>query len=182
MVIDAQRISVDAFDKLVFLPENADKLLEYIGSEVVVKVVSNNRPSRVAMLIGSYMTIYAQQNDLGRTTGSDGGYRVNGERYIPDAAFISKTRQPDPNADAYNPLAPDLAIEVLSPSDDMKHVRIKLTNYLLAGTVVWLVDPEQGHIEVYEPGQKPRVLTAADTLEGGTVLPGFSLPLKGVFT
>ncbi|MEJ5197516.1 MAG: SdrD B-like domain-containing protein, partial [Anaerolineae bacterium] len=48
-------------------------------------------------------------------TGADGGYRVGDERYIPDVAFVSQSRQPAPSRDAYNAIAPDLAVEVLSP-------------------------------------------------------------------
>lgn len=106
---------------------------------------------------------------------------VSGERYIPDAAFISKTRQPTPSHDAYNPLAPDLAVEVVSPTDDPAAMRIKVVNYLRAGTTAWVVDPYKKHVEVYAPGQPVRIMGINDILDGGTLLPGFMLTVKDIF-
>ncbi|MGQ9889985.1 MAG: Uma2 family endonuclease [Aggregatilineales bacterium] len=88
-------------------------------------------------------------------TGADGGYVVGGERYIPDVAFISFTRQPEPSHAAYNPQPPDLAVEVLSPPDKAAVLRIKIVNYLRAGTAVWLVDPAQKTVEIYTPDAAP---------------------------
>lgn len=180
MVTGVKRIGVADFDELVLSPENEDKLLEYIDHEVV-EVVSNNRSSRIGARILSYITLYVEEHDLGFTTGADGGYRVNGERYIPDCAYISKGRQPEPSEEAYNPLAPDLAVEVLSPNDKSGKVRIKVANYMLAGTQLWLFDPEASQVEVYIPGEKPYTLAATDTLVGGNVLPDFKLALKAIF-
>ncbi len=104
-----------------------------------------------------------------------------GEHYIPDAAFISAVRQPEPSHEVYNPLAPYLAVEVLSPTNDQSNMRIKIVNYLRAGIVVWLVDPELRHLEVYVPGADPLVVTEAGTVDSGAVLPGFTLAVKEVF-
>jgi Uma2 family endonuclease len=117
---------------------------------------------------------------MGRVTGADGGYVVSGERYIPDVAFISKEKQPEPSHEAYNTTPPDLAVEVLSPSNDPGDIRIKLFNYLRAGTVVWLVDPDKKEVEVYASGQAKK-LGLDSILDGGDVLPGFTLPVKEIF-
>jgi Uma2 family endonuclease len=175
-----QSLSLDEFERIALLPENAARRLEYIAGRMV-ELVSNHESSRLGMYIGGRMSVVAEDNDLGFVTGADGGYRVNGERYIPDAAFISKTRQPVPSKLSYNPLAPDIAVEVLSPTDDPDDVRDKIVNYLIAGTVVWFVNPEKKHITIYAPGQNPHTLTITDTLEGGALLPGFSLLLRTLF-
>ena len=175
-----QPLSIDEFERIALLPENVERRLEYIAGRMV-DLVSNHESSRLGMYIGGRMSVVAEDNDLGFVTGADGGYRVNGERYIPDAAFISKARQPEPSKLAYNPLAPDIAVEVLSPTDDPDDVRDKIVNYLIAGTIVWFVNPEKQHITVYTPGRNPHTLTTNDTLEGGTLLPGFSLPLRTLF-
>jgi Uma2 family endonuclease len=114
-------------------------------------------------------------------TGEAGGYTVGDERYIPDVAFISKTRQPEPCRLAYNPLPPDLAVEVLSPTDDPRYVRVKIGNYLGAGVVVWVVDPDTKTVEIYTPGQPVQRLTISGVLEGGAVLPGFRMPVSEMF-
>jgi Uma2 family endonuclease len=180
MVIQARSVTAEAFDQFVLLPENRDRNFELIAGEIV-EVVSNSYSSLVSMLLGGRVSVFVFDHGLGWVTGADGGYWVGDERYIPDAAYISKVRQPQPSHDAYNPNPPDLAIEVLSPSDDRDDLRLKIVNYLNAGTTLWVVNPPLKTVEVYVPGQKPRVLTINDTLDGGAVLPGFTLAVKDVF-
>ncbi len=115
-------------------------------------------------------------------TGADGGCIVAGERCIPDGAFVSRARQTRPSDAANSPTAPDLAIEVLSPSNTPDEIRIKIANYLLVGTTVWLVDADHARIEVYTSGAPVRVLRIGDTRDGGSLLPGFSIPLADVFS
>jgi Uma2 family endonuclease len=147
----------------------------------VIEVVSNNYSSEIAMLIGAMLLVFVRENDLGRVTGADGGYVVSGDRYIPDVAFISKERQPEPSHAAYNPNPPDLAVEVLSPTDAPEVVRIKIVNYLHAGVTVWLVNPDKRQVEIYVPGQMADTVGIDDTLDGGDVLPGFRLAVKDIF-
>lgn len=180
MTIQTTRLTVEEFDRIVLLPENAERNLEYIGGEIHV-MVSNQYASAVAARILIKLGMFLEGKDLGILTGADGGYQVSGERYIPDVGFISKARQSTPSHDTYNPHAPDLAVEVLSPTDDLSLVRIKITNYLAAGTVVWLVDPDAKHVEIHAPGQKAQRLGVEDTLTGGDVLPGFAVKVGDVF-
>ena len=181
MIIQTQQhLTVEEFDEFVLLPENADHMLEYIAGEAV-EVVSNNYSSMIGMFVGALLTLFVRSNNLGYVTGADGGYRVSGERYIPDAAFVSKARQPQPSHESYNPIAPDLAVEVLSPTNDPANMRIKIVNYLRAGTVVWVIDPDLKRVEVYAPDQAPKPLGMKDTLDGGAVLPGFKLPVSDIF-
>src|SRR5258708_7808688 len=114
-------LTVEAFDKIAGLPENADKRLEFIGG-AIIEVVTNNYASEIAATILAEIKIYAKTHNLGRVTGADGGYRVSGERYIPDVAFISKMKQPESSHEAYNPNPPDLAVEVISPTDSTKDI------------------------------------------------------------
>jgi len=180
MVANIKPVTVQDFDAFVFLPENGDKHFEYVGG-AIVEVVSNNKSSRIGLYIGGRLSVFTEEHDLGWVTGADGGYRIMGERYIPDAAYMSKKRQPQPSEEAYNPLAPDLAVEVISPTDDRDGLRIKVVNYLLAGTRVWVVDPEKQQIEDYIPQQSPRTIGMDGTLEGGDMLPGFQLAVSRIF-
>lgn len=181
MVVQTKRYTVEEFDQWVMLPENTDKLFEYIGGEIV-EVVSNNYASVVASKIGFFIQLYLlQQGVAGYVTGADGGYQVAGERYMPDVGFISKARQPEPCHEAYNPNAPDLAVEVLSPNDNPRDVWVKVVNYLSAGTIVWVVDPDQKQVEVCVPGQPVKRVGLNDTLDSGEILPGFTLVIKDIF-
>ncbi len=180
MVIQT-RMSVEMFDEFIRQPENIDREFEYIGGEVV-EVVSNPKSSKTAGLILIAFGIYLRENDIGHVTGADGGYQVSGERYIPDVAFISYARQPELSyTDGYNPNPPDLAVEVISPGNTDDEITLKVTNYLLAGTVVWLVRVKTQTVEVYLPGQRPQVVDIDGVLDGGTILPGFRLPVKDIF-
>ena len=173
-------VSVKAFEQIAALPENAHKRLEFIGGEIV-EVVSNSDASEIAIRIAPRINLYVESHALGRVTGADGGYKVSGEDYIPDVGFISKARQPKRSHDTWNPLAPDLAIEVISPTDRAKDIADKVANYLLAGTLLWYVYPNDQQVKIYMPGQPVKTLGLKDVLDGGQVLPGFKLELKDIF-
>ena len=174
------RVTVEEFEAIAELPENRDKLLEFIGGEIV-EVVSNNYASLMGGRILIKIGVFVEAKNLGWITPSDGGYKVSGERYMPDVGFVSISRQPQPSHDTWNPTVLDLAVEVVSPTDRPKNIIDKVANYLAAGTVVWMVYPDEKQIKVYEPGQPVKTYTVKDVLDGGRVLPGFELSLKDLF-
>jgi Uma2 family endonuclease len=99
--------------------------------------------------------------------------------YVPDLVFVAKERL---TSDRYLRTAPDLAIEIMSPDQDMARMSDKLQFYLLNGVrLVWVIDPEAGTIAELTPGREGRTLSAGDTLDGGDVLPGFSIPVAEIF-
>jgi Uma2 family endonuclease len=128
---------------------------------------------------------FVRPRNLGLVTAPDGTMRLwAGRVRIPDVAFTSwdripgRRRPPQPIPD----LAPDLAIEVLSRSNTRAEMRLKRQDYFAAGVcLVWEVDPEARTVSVYTAPEGPTVLTEADTLDGGTVLAGFTLPLRDLF-
>lgn len=79
-------------------------------------------------------------------------------------------------------LVPDLVVEVISPSERPGQITTKLFTYLDAGVrIVWLVDPEAQTVTVHAAGESPRTLTTDDEINGGDVLPGFSVPIAAFF-
>jgi len=186
MVAGERLYTAEEFENFIARPEHAERLFELINGEIVEKMVSGPLPSMIAAFILMHLNLFVRQHGLGRVTGADGGYMVSGGKYIPDAAYISKKRQPVRPDDAYNPMAPDLAVEVISPSDKENYQRIarlrmKIANYLASGTVVWVVDADVPQVEIYVPAQPVRVLGIGETITGGEVLPGFELPVKDIF-
>ncbi len=173
------RITVEEFDQFVERPENADRLFEYIGGEIV-EVPSNPYVSFVAMRIARRLAAWVEDRHLGYVTGEAGGYMVSGERYAPDVAFLAQEKGPL-SARGYNPVPPDLAVEVLSPSNTTHEMRVKVVNYLSVGTVVWVVDLEFKLVEVYLPGRAVKKVRLDEILDGGDVLPGFVLAVKDIF-
>ena len=173
--------TVAEFEHFTNLPENRDRQFELIAGEIIEVSPSKNRQSQIAMLIGSYFNMHLIQNNLGgQVTGADGGYAIGDERLVPDVAYVSAARQPQPNDELWNPIAPDVVVEVVSPSNSPTELRRKLNAYLTAGCTVLVVEPEREEIEVHHPGQKVTVLSIDDTLTFDE-LPGFQLAVKAVF-
>jgi Uma2 family endonuclease len=106
-------------------------------------------------------------------------------RRRPDVAFVSFTRWAKgrvPENDNAWEVAPDLAVEVVSPTDRAEDVMEKVLEYFQAGVeLVWIIYPRLQLVYVYESLIKVRGLTAADTLDGGNVLPGFRTPVAALF-
>ncbi len=180
MLNTQQLVTKEEFYEFVMRPENRDRNFEYIAGEIV-EVVSGNKSSRKGAKLLVHIGYYIDSHHLGNYTGADGGYVVSGEDYIPDGAFISYARQPVPPDVAYNPVAPELAIEMLSAGNTKDEIGYKIGNYMAAGTVLWLGNPETKIIDVYVPGQPVKRLRVGDFLEGGDVLPGFRLAVADIF-
>lgn len=174
--------TVEAFEAFVDLPENADRLFEYIGGEIV-EVPSNSYSSKIAITIATYIRMFMFENDMGHVTGEQGGYVVMGERYAPDVAFISYERQPILSSTGYNPIPPDIAVEVVSSTrkSESQKLTIKLSNYLAAGTMVWIVRLESKAVEIHQAGKAAQSLDETGIIDGGEILPGFTLKVSDIF-
>jgi Uma2 family endonuclease len=118
--------------------------------------------------------------------GADGGFVLFPDRAtvrVPDVAFVRADRAPQGEARKSFPrLAPDLVVEVLSPSDRASEVVAKLEMYQEAGVpLIWLIDPDNETVTIIAAGQPTRVVKPGDTLDGGDVLPGFTVPVAEIF-
>jgi Uma2 family endonuclease len=174
-------IEIEKFDEFVNLPENADRRFEYIGGEIV-ELPSNPYSSAIASNIIYFIQQFMREHGIGGfVTTEAGGYMVSGERYAPDVAFISKAKQDALARHGYNPTPPELAVEVISPSDSPNKLSIKISNYLAAGVVVWTVDPDEQTVAIHSQGNPTQSLSADGVISGGDVLPGFELPVKAIF-
>ena len=99
----------------------------------------------------------------------------------PDVSYYSISRHPQ-RPDGYFEIPPDLAVEVLSPDDRRSKVREKIREYVAAGVgLIWLVDPEDHTVMVYNGTLRGIQLDEADTIDGGNVLPGFSCHVAEFF-
>ena len=183
-VIEPQtHVSLAEFLALAEQDDVPGKRLQLVSGEII-EVPSNAYASSLAQVIAFYIRLYLQQIDIeGHVTGEAGGYMVNGEPYAPDVAYLSKARQSVLDGKGYNSVAPDLVVEVEYPTStkSQRALTRKIINYMAAGTLVWVVYPDEKSVEVYAPGQSVQILTVDDELDGGTVLPGFRLPLKTIF-
>lgn len=184
MVLDTTRpITITDFEQFVALPENSEKRFEFVNEEII-EVPSNAFVSKIAMLIGAAILFYLRQNNIGHVTGEGGGYRVNGQIVAPDVAYISYARQRHLADEGFNPNPPDLAIEVISNPDnatEQRTLRLKLTHYLAAGVIVWVVNAREQIVEVHQAGIGAQSYTINGILTAETLLPGFALPVRDIF-
>jgi Uma2 family endonuclease len=182
VAVAPKSMTLAAFVAFTELPENAERKFELVGGEII-EVPSNAYASHVGSGILAPLFFHAQKTGLGWVTGEQGGYMVAGEPYAPDAAFISKERQPVLAKQGYNPHPPNLAVEVDFPStyQSQRALTVKIANYLAAGTLLWVVYPETKQVAVYEPGQPVKIVGIEGVLDGGEYVPGFSLAVKDIF-
>ncbi|MCC6314275.1 MAG: Uma2 family endonuclease, partial [Thermomicrobiales bacterium] len=129
---------------------------------------------------------HARANRLGRVYGADSGFVLFPDQETvrsPDAAFVSYEQFPsDERPRGFLRLAPDLAVEVLSPSDRIADALAKIAMHLDAGVrLVWLIDPARRSVTAFTPDAPPTVLPPGATLDGGEVLPGFAVPVADLF-
>jgi Uma2 family endonuclease len=140
------------------------------------------RTFNIAALLGAFI----RANDLGVGLGAETGFIISRDPdtiRAPDCAFVHKNRIPASGVPKkYWPGAPDLAVEVLSPSDSASEVLEKIDEWLTAGTrLVWVIDPERKVVSVHAPNRLTQKFRLTDHLSGEDVLPGLTLSVAEIF-
>ncbi|HEX4146706.1 MAG TPA: Uma2 family endonuclease [Pirellulales bacterium] len=129
---------------------------------------------------------HVRQHDLGRVFGAETGFVLTRDPdtvRAPDIAFVRQERIAVTGIpQAYFPGAPDLAVEVVSPSDRVNDVDTKVDGWLSHGCqLVWVVNPRRRTVAVYRSVRDTRVMGEADTLEAPDLLPGWQLAVAAIF-
>jgi Uma2 family endonuclease len=128
---------------------------------------------------------FVARRPIGVVTTAEAGFQLTHDPdtvRAPDVAFVRRERIPPGGVKGYFQGAPELAVEVVSPSDRSSEVAQKVQDWLRAGcTIVWFVDPENESVAVHDRRNEVAVLGARDTLTGGDVLPEFSMPVATIF-
>jgi Uma2 family endonuclease len=119
----------------------------------------------------------------GYLAGSQAGFRMlTGNIRCPDIAFTLKSRLPDGPSEGFEAFAPDLAIEIVSPSENMTDLWNKVGEYFASGAQqVWLLFPEQVRVNLYTSPFDVQILYGEDEITGGDLLPGFACQVKELF-
>ncbi len=164
--------------------DRENRLFELVDGTLVEKPMGYEE-SEIACLIITALNNFVRPRKLGIVTGPDGTIRLfAGLVRMPDVAFASWDRFPGrkrPKVAIPN-LAPELAVEVLSKSNTQAEMRRKLEEYFGAGVrVVWMVDPRKQIVRVHTSVEQSVLLKVGQSLDGGDVLPGFTLALKELF-
>ena len=175
----------DAIDPAIV----GDRGVELVGGVLVEKAVGYY-DEYIAGRIFGLIFIFLQEHNLGALTGSQGGFRFATDLMrMPDVSFVRWDSLPDPDVigdreTAFLETPPDLAVEVLRPGNTRKEMAIKLEEYARVGVkLVWYVDPDRQEVDVFPKARAKGKVTLGigDTLNGGAILPGFTVPVAKLF-
>ena len=142
--------------------------------------------SEIAVRIGGRLGLFVDERGLGAVSGADGGFffgRSPDTVRAPDVAFVRANRLPPADErGGFSPVVPDLAVEVVSPSDRQADVDAKIDFYLAHGVpLVWAVYPRHRTVVAHRPGQEPQTFGEGDVLTADDVVPGFRLSVAEIF-
>ncbi len=165
-----------------------NKRAELVRGVLRVREPAGAMHGRVAMNLGGEIRAHAKATDAGTAFAAETGFKLFSDPdtvRAPAVAFVVKGREPPPDAKGFAGLAPDLAVEVLSPDDRPGEVLAKVADWLSAGTrLVWVVDPMRRVARVYRQHGTESIVTTdregGNALEGEDVLPGFRCPLESI--
>ncbi len=168
-------------------PEYADRIVELVDGEIVEMSKPTGLHGQITMRLGAKIFNHAEENRLGIVTAAETGFILernpDGRDTVRglDIAYISRVRAPVALPDQLLEFAPDLAVEVILPSNTVADMHRKIRQLLTAGTaLVWIVHPETRTVEVHTRSGAA-TLEEGDTLSGGDVLPGFEIPVRELF-
>ncbi|MBC8170832.1 MAG: Uma2 family endonuclease, partial [Anaerolineae bacterium] len=181
-----QHATGEELEKLQNLPENRDKWFELINGVIYEALMPSSMHSYIGLLIAAALLEFVIRHELGFVFGDGCNYKLpNADEVIPDVSFIARGRGV-PSFKAKLELAPDLAVEVVSPGNRERAMLDKVESYLASGTkLVWLVYPTIKVVDVYRLNNDGsiniRKITVEGTLDGEDVLSGFTFPASNIF-
>ena len=173
-------------DDLLAMPDSG-KGYELVDGRLVEKAMGS-KSSAVNRRTSTHLGNFVNENNLGEVFDSECGYQCfphdpNRVRK-PDVSFVRQGRLPDGEPpDGWFRVPPDLAVEVISPKDRVQKLNEKLADYRsVAVPLVWIVDQKTRTVVVQTAGESTqRLLQESDLLDGGDVLPGFSIKVAELF-
>lgn len=172
-------------DELFVLPDDGRRY------ELIEGVLNEMSPAGMthgltAMRAGAILFNFVHQRELGEVFAAETGFILSTDPdtvRAPDAAFVAADRMPQGDSPpGYLRLAPDLVVEVVSPSDTASELQGKVCTWLDAGCrLVWVVYPATRSVTVYRSREDVRVLGEGDALDGSPVFQGFRAGVRELF-
>jgi len=160
------------------------KSIELVRGVLLIREPPSTRHGRVAAWMTHFLLNYVSRHELGAVI-QDAGFKIESDPdsvRAPDVAFVSRSRVNEIPATGFARFAPDLAVEVASPNDRPGELLAKVGQWLDAGSrLVWVIDPLRAQAVVYGENGDMTIVSASGSLDGETVLPGFSCLLADVF-
>jgi Uma2 family endonuclease len=172
-------------EELLRMPDDGYRY-ELVRGELRKMAAAGYLHGRIAINITTPLDRYVRAHNLGVVCAAETGFKLASNPDVvraPDVAFIRRERVEEVgDVEGYWPGAPDLAVEVISPSDTYSDVQEKVFDWIEAGTrMVVLVMPRKRTVTIYRSLTDIVMLTEHDTLDGGDVVPGWKIPVSEVF-
>ena len=185
MMVTTVRVTVGQFERWRPPPEKEAFRYDLWDGEVVEMAPAGDAHGVAASQIGWRIGRFVHEHRLGRTYAAETGFVLDEARHrvlAPDVAFVAQERLRSPPGPGFFHGAPDLAVEVRSPSQSVAELTQKAAAYLDAGSsLVWVVDLSLQQVTEYRPNEHARQLGPEDQLVGDPVLPGFRVPVRLLF-
>jgi Uma2 family endonuclease len=191
--IPASRVRIDpppgraTLADLVAVNEQSTGAVCELAEDTLVEKAVGQLESCIGMIVGGELYAYLKAHDIGMLYGEAAVLEIlPGIGRAPDVSFLSWKSlpggKPPPRSDQVPAVVPDLVVEVLSASNAPREMARKRDEYFRAGVkVVWEIDPESRSANVFTGPNTMTPVPADGTLDGGDILPGFTLSLREVF-
>jgi Uma2 family endonuclease len=182
MAIQTQTITSE---DLLKMPDDGFRY-ELVRGELKKMSPSGHMHGEIAMKAGWRLAQHVEANKLGKVYAAETGFLLSSDPdtvLAPDVAFVSQRRLEEVgDVEGYWPGAPDMVIEVISPSDTYSEVEEKVVQWLSDGTrMVVVLDPRKRTATVYRSLTDITILTEEETIDGGDVVPGWKMPVSDLF-
>jgi Uma2 family endonuclease len=181
-------ITLSRADFIRLCAANPDLKLERTAQgELVIMSPTGGETGNLNFEIAGEVYVWNRQSGRGKSFDSSTGFSLpSGSDRSPDLAWIpiEKWEALDPSVrQGFLPLCPDFVVEILSPTDSWIQTQAKMQEYMDNGCRLgWLLDPKAKRVMIYRQGQAPELVEDPETLSGEDVLPGFTLPIRKIWS
>ena len=182
MISTEQKVWTD--EAFMALPKDGHRY-ELVSGELIDMGNSGMEHGGIGSFLGGLLAICVRQHKLGFVCDSSTAFTLKtGNKRSPDVSFVSKERlkglKRPPRG--FFQGSPDLAVEILSPSNTVEEIHTKIVEYFENGTrLIWVIHPDEKYVLVYHAPEPDRLLRPQDSLEGGAIIPGFSMSVAELF-
>jgi Uma2 family endonuclease len=160
-----------------------EKLYEIVDGQPEEKEMAGARHSGVGVRLITKLNLFVESNQLGGVYGPDATFLIRGNDRLPDVSFVSIARMPpEGEPEGKWEIAPDLAVEIVSPNDIQEKVSDKILDYLAVGVKqVWLISPKHRSVTIFRSQTDVQVFAGDSELVSEDLLPGFRCRLSDIF-
>jgi Uma2 family endonuclease len=165
------------------MPDDDSVQIELDEGELITMPPAGEEHGYCGSDIAFILTGFVKQHRLGRVYSIETGFRLRDDIVrAPDVAFVRQERVNAIRSKGFAKGAPDLAVEIFSPSDNVRQLMRKVKQYFAAGChTVWIVYPDRQEVQVLDSSGTDRLLRVGDVIEAPELLPGFSAPISAFF-